>query len=323
MTRSVLLLAAILVIAALIGSPTPASVPALPPPSAGVLVGTEPFNYAATPRTHIFTMKPDGGDKKILTDNYGNRTPTWSCDGKQIVYGAGGPTQIWIMNADGSNKKQLTSLSTGANLPSISCDGKISFVSQSRKGKPQVFMMDSLTSLPRPVTADDTFNYASSISPDGKKIAFTRHLNDKHRQIFTIDVDGSNERQLTFPTDPNAPDANAPAWSPNSKQIAFFQGFEEKSGGPPSKTPDIRYLAVMNADGSDRRWLTNCSAGVDLATPGQCADDPAWSPDGKWIIYSSHFMRTWIIRSDGSSKPREFLNFLLLFGNGGRRPWSY
>ena len=182
--------------------------------------------------------------------------------------------------------------------------------------------MDSLSSAPHPITSDDTFNYAAGISPDGRKVAFTRQLNhDANREIFTVNVDGSNERQLTFSTDPNAPDANAPAWSPDSTKIAFFQGFEDKGTGAPRTTPDIRYLAVMDADGSNRHWLTDCAAGA-LSAPGQCADDPSWSPDGTWIIYSSNFLHTWIIKADGSTSPKEFLSFLLLFGNGGRRTWT-
>src|SRR5207253_4560403 len=142
---------------------------------------------------------------------------------------------------------------------------------------------------------------ASSISPDGKKVVFTRQLNhDAHREIFTINADGSNEQQLTSPADPNAPDANAPAWSPDSRKIAFFQGFEDKGMGDQRTTPDIRHLSLMNADGSHPRRLTNCSAGVALSNPGQCGDDPAWSPDGESIIYSSHFMHTWIVKADGS-----------------------
>ncbi len=293
----------------------------------GLIVGTEPFFYVGTDATHIYTMRPDGTGKQVLTGNKGNRTPTWSCDGKQIVYSSleqGRVLQIWAMNADGSNQRQVTFLPAGAEYPSYSCDGKLSFLSRSQKtGNPQVFVMDNLSSVPHPITRDDTFNYASSISPDGKQVVFTRKLNhDSHREIFTINSDGSNERQLTSPSDPNAPDANAPAWSPDSRKIAFFQGLEENGMGAQRTTPDIRHLGVMNADGSHPHWLTNCSAGVDASKPGQCGDDPAWSPDGEWIIYSSHFMRTWIIKADGSTAPKEFLSYLLLFGNGGRRPWT-
>ena len=102
------------------------------------------------------------------------------------------------MNADGSDQRQITFLPTGAEYPSYSCDGKLSFLSRSQKtGNPQIYVMDSLSSAPHPITRDHTFNYASSIAPGGKKVVFTRQLNhDAHREIFTINADGSNEQQL-------------------------------------------------------------------------------------------------------------------------------
>src|SRR5437870_3984407 len=84
----------------------------------GVLVGTEPYIWAAAPQsTHIFTMNVDGTNKTVLTGDDGSRTPEWTYDGKQIVYAS--MNQVWIMNADGSDKKQLTSLGSGANAPSV------------------------------------------------------------------------------------------------------------------------------------------------------------------------------------------------------------
>src|SRR4051794_14471807 len=54
-------------------------------PRSGVVVGTEPYIWAQNPATHLFTMKADGTDKRILTDDEGNRTPAWTCDGRQIL----------------------------------------------------------------------------------------------------------------------------------------------------------------------------------------------------------------------------------------------
>lgn len=145
-----------------------------------------------------------------------------------------------------------------------------------------------------------------------------------------MNSDGSLEKQLTFMTDdPNAPNGNAPAWSPDSTQIAFFNGFEE--AGANRTTPDVRKLAVINADGSGKRYLTHCdvttSSISDSKSPGSCADDPNWAPDGRWILYSSAGvgvgMNTYFIAADGSGTPQELLPGLILFGNGGSRPLKY
>jgi Tol biopolymer transport system component len=145
----------------------PAADAAVDPAFSGVLVGTDPFVWAVTPSTHIFTMNVDGSDKRVLTDDASNRTPQWTCDGKRIVYTSG--QQIWLMDADGGNKRQITSLPRGADAPSISCNGKLLFGSFSPKTqKATLWIMDSLTSAPRQLSSDDNFDAAGRISPDGR-----------------------------------------------------------------------------------------------------------------------------------------------------------
>ena len=73
---------------------------------------------------HVFTVNPDGSDAVDLTPGFEAFTPAWSPDGNKIVFAVGlGPPQngIWIMDADGSNKQQLTD--DGGEDPSYSPDG--------------------------------------------------------------------------------------------------------------------------------------------------------------------------------------------------------
>ena len=317
------------------GPPAPMPPAAAVNPTSGVLVGTEPYIWAQNPATHVFTMNADGTGKNILTDDDGNRTPTWTCDGRQIYYVS--QTDIWVMNADGSDKRQVTS-GIRATAPSVACDGTLLFGSFSTNtAKATIWVQDALSSTPRLISNEANFDAAARISPDATQVVFTRYLDfdrqtatDSARELFVMNSDGSGERQLTFTTDDaNAPNANAPAWSPDSKQIAFFNGFEET--GPNRTTPDVRNLAVINADGTGKHYLTHCdvttSSITDSKSPGSCADDPNWAPDGKWLLYSSAGVgvgtNTYFIAADGSGTPAELLPGLLLFGNGGGRPLKY
>ena len=66
-------------------------------------------------------MNADGSDPTRLTNNpSGDEVPTWSPDGKQIVFNSDrdGMTQIYIMNADGSGQTALTHNQYGAGWPS-------------------------------------------------------------------------------------------------------------------------------------------------------------------------------------------------------------
>lgn len=99
-------------------------------------------------------------------------------------------------------------------------------------------------------------------SPDGKSLLYIRVIEGRE-QLFVMDVDGRNERQIT--RDPAHHED--PAWSPDGRRIAFVQVIGE-----------AKRLAIMNADGS----------GTELVTPpGQRVLHPAWAPDGRTILYST------------------------------------
>ena len=82
-----------------------------------------------------------------------------------------------------------------------------------------------------------------SWSPDGKRIVF-ESWRDRNAEIYVMDADGSNPRNLT-----NHPFKDTePSWSPNGKRIVFVSDREVDAN------PDI---FVMNADGSNPQNLTN------------------------------------------------------------------
>ena len=288
----------------------------------GLIVASEPYP-ASSPPMHIFTVRPDGTAKTILTDDRGNQHPSWSCDGHTIYYSSGdggGHAQIWQMNADGSGKRQLTNMPNGAELPSVSCTGKLAFFSiDMETGNAVIYVMDSLASAPRALTSPTDFSWAPIISNDGTRVAFPRQLNhDANRELFVINADGSNERQLTFPDAANGPDANAPAWSPDGRQIAYYCGRESKPNDTLATWPGGN-VCLMNADGSNQHVLTECAN-----ESCKVSDEPAWSPDGTHIMYDrmdvaggQPVLHTYIMNADGSGQ-RPLFPFLYA---AGRRPW--
>lgn len=109
-------------------------------------------------------------------------------------------------------------------------------------------------------------------SATGGLIAFTLRDQNGKLQIFTENLDGSNQKQLTFEGDNGRPD-----WSPDGKKITFGAHRDGK-----------RYVGVMEADGSNQKLLTEGTA-------------PDWSPDGKQIAFSADG-QIWVMSADGSNK---------------------
>jgi Tol biopolymer transport system component len=274
----------------------------------------------------IFTVHADGSGKNVLPAS-GN-TPSWTPDGR-IIFVSLPPSQVWVMDADGTNAQQVGELHLeGQNpiiKPQMASNGLIAFADvhgaptqTADNPGPQngTWLMQSDGSGLRLLVQHCT---APSLALSGTWLTCTMET-DGHREIWRINTDGSGPQQLTFPTDPDYPDANASSISPDERTIAFFSGKESDLGlggfSQPVTTWGYRNVAVIAAGGGARRTVTGCRPvttqdEVQALPAGAClaADNPAWSPDDKRIIYDRGSPRaddsgTWIIDLDGRNNHR-------------------
>jgi Tol biopolymer transport system component len=174
-------------------------------------------------------------------------------------------------------------------------NGRIAFESD-RQGNPDVWTMGPTGRDLRNLTkgskaADGSANW----SPDGRKIAFMsdrvtpdnpepRGKRGPDFEIFVMNANGSNPRQITF----NELDDEDPAWSPDGMRIVFQRDFKPARG-------KVDYdLFTMAADGTDERRLTN-SPGVNDAQSN-------WSSKGRIAFASDRDgdNEIYTMRSDGS-----------------------
>jgi TolB protein len=154
----------------------------------------------------IYSMDADGKNARRLTNELGyDGGPFWSYDGKQIVYRAHHPKtdqqksdytdllkqnlirpttlEIWVMNADGSNKRQVTSNGKANFGPYFFPDGKrVIFASNMDDPRGRNFDLYKIntdgTGLER-ITFNETFDGFPMFSPDGKKLVFASNRNAK------------------------------------------------------------------------------------------------------------------------------------------------
>lgn len=206
----------------------------------------------------LYLIDPRGNPESLQRFSFFpgvNASPSWSPDGKQIalMLGKEGKSEIFLLNADGSNPRKLTKSHGNEATPRWSPDGKwIVFVSD-RSGSPQLYIMRSDGSDVRRLTYEGNYNTHPSWSPKGNRIAYCGREGGRY-QIMTIRPDGSERQVLTS----GSGDNESPCWSPDGRYIAFSSN---RAGG--SK------IYIMNANGSNQRRLTSGSSGGEWS--------PAWS----------------------------------------------
>ncbi len=174
----------------------------------------------------IFIANPDGSKlTPIASDpNIFEFAISFTPNGKKITFvtidDVNTTYGIWIMNPNGSNKKNL--LSSGEMIfrhPRQSPDGtRISYFSVGKGKLPRIWIMDKDGKNNITLTNPDTNNASrqASWSFDGKQFVYSsRKLGDF--DIWTMDSDGSNKTQITSIRGDEA----KPVWSPNGQSIGF------------------------------------------------------------------------------------------------------
>ena len=178
--------------------------------------------------------------------------------------------QIWIMNSDGSQQRQLTNFAQGACQPAWSPNGQRLAVispciakSSGYYENAQIYTVDAdgnnAEMLPVSVPGD----FDPTWSPEGDKIAFASLRNGNG--IAHIFVYHFKDQRIEELSDTRYSDIQ-PVWRPNSKQIAFVR---EKP---------YNHVWVMSDQGQTQFQLSTSGSVHDLW--------PVWTPDGKSILYS-------------------------------------
>ena len=131
---------------------------------------------------NIFKSNTENNARVYLTDDdegAANTLPSWSYDGLKIVYTRqvpGEASYVWIMDADGSNQRQVTSLG-GANFaPFFTPDGKRIIFSSNhpnpRSRNFDLYLVNVDGSGLEQVTSDGEFDGFPMFSPDGTKLVW-------------------------------------------------------------------------------------------------------------------------------------------------------
>jgi len=178
-----------------------------------------------------------------------------------FVSSRSGNKEIWVMDYDGMNERQLTHLGTISLSPHVSPDNsRVAFSSLGREGwSIRMFSLDLNRMVAFPAWGDTTLSPAWS--SDGNRLAFSSARNGDP-DIYVSDASGAGARRLTSFRGPDV----SPVWNPKTNgQIAWVSGR--------TKLPQIY---IMDSDG----------ANVTRMTDGGYATSPSWSPSGQFLAFA-------------------------------------
>jgi TolB protein len=278
-------------------TPLPTGIPTSSPLLTGRGGGV--IAYCYQPNTdsslkQIYAINADGSDNRSMIEaSVGLNHHDWSPDAQKMAavgYASQSTSSIYVFGVEDGNLTRLTNTSgVWDSEPSWSPDGaRIAFtrIYPDQGKREEVWVMDADGGDQHWIGVE---GLAAKWSPDGSRFIYTSNRSGNY-EIYTSNIDGTNERQWTN----TSANESFPTWSPDGSRIAYSASTGEWNTMENTTTNEIY---VMDAEGTNVHQLTDNTAYDSY---------PRWSPDGSLIVFSSDRAETghwevFVMNADGSS----------------------
>lgn len=239
-------------------------------------VVTQADRDADEDRSRIWMVDADGeAAPRVLTTGPADSQPRWSPDGRWLAFvgrrAGHDRSQLWVLPTDGGGEpRRITAVDGGVGGPVWSPDGsRLAFTS-------------ACPTEATPTEGKPTQRTATQGTPTDRHAPYVvRQLGWKadgrgwlrrRPQVFVVDVEGGEPRQLT--SGPGS--AGSPAWSPDGRRLAAAGSFE-----PDPDLEPASHIYLVDADDSHEP-----GAPVRLTHHRGQASAPVFTPDGSTVVFA-------------------------------------
>ena len=221
----------------------------------------------------------------ISFNGTGGNSVAWTPDGR-IVFASNESMSVdlWVMNADGTQRKQLTS-NAGKNIgPVVTADGRYIVFTSTRSGSGAIWRMDIDGRNAKQLSKGDG-DWLPALSPDDKWVVYAS-VGTSKPLIWKVPIDGGTPVQLT------AKSASNPVVSPDGKWLAYLYADSYDAFAPANR------IGVMPFEGGEETKTFSIPSGTRTLTLLQ------WASDSKQLLFTTtvnNVTNIWSQRIDGTA----------------------
>ena len=204
----------------------------------------------------LFVQSLSANKQPAPVANYrgSNSAPAWTPDGRQLaaVLTKDGGSQIYLMNADGTNLRRITFSGGIDTEPFFTPDGQSIYFTSDRGGSPQIYRMPVSGGEPVRISFEGDYNVSPRVSPDGKTLAYISRVSGRF-QLMVMDLESKQIQTLT-----DGQRDESPSFAPNGRIILYASDVDNRG-----------VLAAVSSDGRFKQRL-----GIQAAD----VREPSWGP---------------------------------------------